>query len=98
MFGITLFLLCACEEHFIPDFEISARMLNKGDTLSIRERGLTFLRFAPHFLPGSVSFNRTYSNFRNDPPTIHPGAAYVFDKQLSLVYESDALAPIPQTF
>jgi hypothetical protein len=93
MLVLALVFLCVRDVQLIPDFEISQRMLNKGDTLLLPERGLTFLRFAPHFLPGGVWFNGSSST----NTTITPGSAYVFDKEISVVYDSAALAPLPVT-
>jgi hypothetical protein len=41
--AIAFFTFCAGDARSIPDFEIGQRMLNKADTLLIRERGLTFV-------------------------------------------------------
>jgi hypothetical protein len=98
MLAVSLLIcVCACDGKPISDFEIGQWMLDKGETLHIPERGLTFLRFAPHFLPGRVWFDGNSSNFTHAPPAIRPGGAYVFDKEIRVVYDSRALAPLPVT-
>jgi hypothetical protein len=82
----------------MPDFGFVRQQFNGGDSMWISPRGLTFIRVAPHFLPGIltisvVSNTSTFVNF-----TAEPGSSYVFESHFVFIdYSASALAPCEVT-
>jgi hypothetical protein len=82
----------------MPDWGFVRQRFNRGDSMMIPYRGLTFLRVAPHFLPGALTI-AVWSNtsaFTNISATA--GSSFVFKSRLIyLEYSESALAPCEVT-
>jgi hypothetical protein len=89
MLLLPLLSLTSSNSHSIPDFEIRRQSLNEGDTMSINDRGLTFLRIPPHFLPGHLIIATNTASI-----AVRAGIGYAFGPiTLNLSYSAAAGYP-----
>jgi hypothetical protein len=83
-----------CEAYDMPDFEIRRQHFNKGDTLTVNDRGLTFIRIAPHLLTGRLTITAFPVSSLPVNITAGAGVGYAFGPiALKISYSTSALTP-----
>jgi hypothetical protein len=73
----------------MPQWSFVRQQFNRGDSMSIPERGLTFIRVAPHFYGGRLTISvADFSTVVNFSATA--GSAYVFENRPILISYSNS--------